>query len=125
MPRTVDAAAHARRRKGFLDTAQRLIETKGYERMTIQDVLNELGTSKGALHHYFDSKQALLEGIVERFTDVAEAHLARSVADPDLPALDKLHRFFAAMARWKVERRELLLDTLPLWVSDENGSRRY
>lgn len=38
---------------------------KGYERMTAQDVLTTLQMSKGALYHYFDSKAALLEGIVE------------------------------------------------------------
>ena len=121
MPRTVDEAAHARRRNGFLDAAQRLIETKGYARMTIEDVLKELGTSKGALYHYFDSKQAILEGIVVRVTDAAEAHLRRNAADTDVPALDRLRQFFAAMGQWKVERREALLATLPLWLSDDNA----
>jgi len=30
-----------------------------------------LEASKGAFYHYFDSKQALLEAVVERFSDGA------------------------------------------------------
>ena len=71
MPRTVNVEAHQVRRDAFLDVAQRLIQTKGYEQMSIQDVLDELDTSKGALYHYFDSKQALLDGVVDRFADAA------------------------------------------------------
>ncbi|MDB5063897.1 MAG: TetR/AcrR family transcriptional regulator, partial [Chloroflexi bacterium] len=58
MPRTVNVAAHRVRREAFLDVAQRLIQTKGYEQMSIQDVLDALDTSRGALYHYFGSKQA-------------------------------------------------------------------
>ena len=65
MPRTVNEAAHAERRNAFLNAAQRLIGTMGYERMTIQDVLNDLGFSRGGLYSYFDSQQSLLKGSVE------------------------------------------------------------
>src|SRR5215468_5283073 len=64
MPRTVKAPAV--RRTEILDAAQYLITTKGYEQMTIQDILDRLQISKGAFYHYFDSKQALLEAIIER-----------------------------------------------------------
>jgi len=53
----------------ILDVAQRLVNTKGYEQMTIQDLLDELQISKGAFYHYFGSKQALLEAIIERIVD--------------------------------------------------------
>ena len=51
MARTVKA--HAVRRNEILDVAQRLIYTKGYEQMTIQDILDGLQISKGAFYHYF------------------------------------------------------------------------
>ena len=55
--------AHAVRRDEFVDAAQRLIQSPGYEQMSVQDVLDELGASKGAFYHYFDSKEALLEAV--------------------------------------------------------------
>jgi AcrR family transcriptional regulator len=121
MPRTVNATLHTVRREAFLDVAQRLIQAKGYEAMSIQGVLNELDASKGAFYHYFDSKQALLEAVVERFADGAMAALAPVLGDPDLPALRKLERVFAGIARWKAERKELVLAILEVWTSDSNA----
>jgi hypothetical protein len=48
MARTVKAHEYEKKRGQILDTAQRLIYTRGYARLTIQDVLDELQISKGA-----------------------------------------------------------------------------
>lgn len=101
--------------------AQRLVQTKGYEAMSIQDVLNELEASKGAFYHYFDSKQALLEAVVERFADSAIADLAPVLNDPNLPALRKLERFLAGIARRKAEHKDLMLGIIEVWNSDGNA----
>ena len=121
MARTVDEAAHTKRREKFLDAAQRLIETKGYERMTIQDVLDNVCASKGAFYHYFTSKPALLEGLLVRLVDALDGSMVRCVNDDGLTALDKLHQFFAAMMRVSTEQRELVLAMLPVLFSDENA----
>jgi len=118
--RTVNATLHTVRREAFLDVAQRLVETKGYEEMSIQDLLEELEASKGAFYHYFDSKQALLEAVVERFADGAIAALAPFLNDPNLPALRKLERVFA-IARSKAQQKELVLAIMEVWNSDSNA----
>jgi len=117
----VNATLRTVRRDAFLDVAQRLVQAKGYEAMSIQDVLDELEASKGAFYHYFDSKQALLEAVVERFADVAIAELAPVLNDPKLPALRKLERFFAGIARRKAEQKELMLAIIEIWNSDGNA----
>ncbi|TMD20706.1 MAG: TetR/AcrR family transcriptional regulator [Chloroflexi bacterium] len=121
MARTVNATLHMVRRDAFLDVAQRLVQAKGFQSMSIQDVLDELNASKGAFYHYFDSKQALLEAVVERFADVAIADLAPVLHDPKLPALRKLERFFAGIARRKAEQKELMLAIIEIWNSDGNA----
>jgi AcrR family transcriptional regulator len=121
MARTVNTTLHTVRRVAFLDVAQRLVQTKGYEEMSVQDVLDELDASKGAFYHYFDSKQALLEAVVERFADGAMAALAPVLGDPDLAALRKLESVFAGIARWKAERKELVLAVMEVWNSDGNA----
>jgi AcrR family transcriptional regulator len=105
----------------FLDVAQRLVQAKGYEEMSVQDVLDEVDASKGAFYHYFDSKQALLEAVVERSVDDAMAALAPVLSDPDLPALQKLESVFAGIARWKAERKDLVLAIMEVWTSDGNA----
>jgi AcrR family transcriptional regulator len=121
MARTVNPTLYTVRRDAFLDVAQRLVQTKGYETMSIQDVLEQLEASKGAFYHYFDSKQALLEAVVERFADGAIADLAPVLNDPNLPALRKLERFFAGIARRKVEQKDLVLAIIEVWNSDGNA----
>ena len=73
MPRTVNPTALEVRREAFIDVAERLIQTKAYEQMTIQDVLDRAGASRGGFYHYFDSKQDLLQAVVARMSDAAMA----------------------------------------------------
>ena len=51
MAGTVDKAAHAIRRWAFVDTALRLIQTRGYEQMSIQDASMSWTSSRGAFYH--------------------------------------------------------------------------
>ena len=113
--------AHTVRRNEILDVAQRLIYTKGYEQMTIQDILDDLQISKGAFYHYFASKQALLEAIIERMQQEVEQILLPIVHDPQLPALEKLHRFFATVNHWKTVRKDFFIALLHVWYRDENA----
>jgi len=119
--RTLDLEAHAIKRDAFLDAAQRLIMSKGYEGTSVQDVLHEVDTSKGAFYHYFDSKGSLLNGVVERMVDAALLSVQPVVEDPDLPALEKLGGLFAGIASWKTARKELLLAVIEVWLSDDNA----
>jgi AcrR family transcriptional regulator len=120
-PRTVNPESHASRRDEFIDAAQRLIQSKGYEQLSIEDVLAESGASKGALYHYFDSKQALLEAVIERMVDGGIAAVSVVVADPELSAVEKLQRYFATLAAFKGERKEFLIKVIEVWYSDDNA----
>jgi AcrR family transcriptional regulator len=120
MPRTLNPVAHAIKRDAFLDVAERLIRTKGYEQMTVQDVLDELDASKGAFYHYFDSKEALLEAVIERMTDSAMAFIEPIATDPEPPAAAKLQAVFSTAGRWKTDRSDLLLALLRSWYAPEN-----
>ena len=121
MARTLDPSAHAIRRDAFLDAALRLIQVKGYEQMSVQDVLDELDVSKGAFYHYFGSKEALLAAVVDRMIKAATAGMGPVVADPGLTALAKLGRLFASIAQWKGERTELMIELVRVWFSDANA----
>src|SRR4029079_6349595 len=121
MARTINLAEDAVRRDTFIDAALRLIQSKGYEEMSIQDVLDDVGASRGAFYHYFDSKTDLLEAVLERLIVQASVSLEPLVADPALSAADKLSGAFAGIAAWKLARRDLLLAVMRVWLSDENA----
>ena len=121
MARTLNSAKHAVRRDTFVDVAQRLIQTKGYEGFTVQDILDELDASKGAFYHYFGSKLDLLEAVVDRMGDAVEATWADPLTRPGLSAQERLESVFALTAQWKNARKELVLGILDAWMSDRNA----
>jgi len=120
MARKVKEEDYASRRNEILDAARTLIYTKGYENMSIQDILDSLKISKGAFYHYFDSKQALLDGLIERMLDEAEMVLRPIVEAEDLSALEKMKRYLDTGGRWKVAQKAFMLDLLRVWHTDSN-----
>jgi AcrR family transcriptional regulator len=124
MARTLNPAVHLVRREAFVDAALRLTQTKGYEQTSIQDVLDAVDASRGAFYHYFDSKQALLEAMVDRIADGALATVAPVVDDPDLAAISKLERFFSGIAQFKTDRKALMVEFIKVWRSDDNAIMR-
>jgi AcrR family transcriptional regulator len=121
MARKVKEEDYASRRKEILDVARTLVYTKGYEQMSIQDILDELKISKGAFYHYFDSKPALLEALIDRFADEAESAVFPILQEPNLSALEKLQHYFSTAVRWKVAQKDYLLAIVRVWYSDDNA----
>ncbi|MBQ2991900.1 MAG: TetR/AcrR family transcriptional regulator [Clostridia bacterium] len=54
------------RRSELLAVAERLFYTKGYEKTSVQDIIDEMGFSKGGFYHHFDGKLEVLEAICEQ-----------------------------------------------------------
>ncbi len=108
------------RRSEILDAVQRLLYTKGYEQMTIQDILDDTQLSRGAFYHYFDSKQALLEGLIERTGEEGIQLIRPILTDPHLNALKKLQVYFDSAMRWKTTQKANLIPILRIWYSDDN-----
>lgn len=102
--RTRQRMAPDDRRAHILDAAQSLFFTLGWDAVTIADVLNEAGISKGGFYHHFAAKEDLLDGVVKRFTNEAltAAEAARAAISGD--ALTRFNAFLAASNRWKAAR---------------------
>lgn len=124
MPRVVKEEDYAARRKEILDVARQLVYSKGYEQMSIQDILDALKISKGAFYHYFDSKQNLLDGLIEQMLDQADQVLRPIVEDTNLSAIEKLRGYFEASGRWKVSQKAFVLELLRVWRTDANAIMR-
>ncbi len=77
-------------RERILDGAEQLVLDQGFAATSIDAVLAETGTSKGAFFHHFPSKNHLARALVERYAagDVAhlEEFMARAEAECDDPA---------------------------------------
>ena len=124
MPRVVKEEDYAARRNEILDVARKLVYTRGYEQRSIQNILDALKISKGAFYHYFDSKQSLLDGLIERMLDDAEQVLRPIVDAKDLSAIEKMRRYFDTAGRWKVAQKKFMLDLFRVWRADANAIMR-
>ncbi|HEY3291925.1 MAG TPA: TetR/AcrR family transcriptional regulator [Anaerolineae bacterium] len=120
MARKVIAVEYTDKRNQILDVAQKLIYTNGYEQMSIQDIVDELKISKGAFYHYFDSKPALLDALVDRVESEAETIIYPILNDASLDAIGKLQAFFDATGRWKTAQKTYLLALTRILYSDDN-----
>ncbi len=124
MPRISKEKVYFERRNDILDTAQRLIYSKGFDSMTIQDILDDLKISKGAFYHYFRSKLALLEGLIDRSIQNALILVNPILDDPNLSSLQKLARYFDTVASWKLAQKNYMIQLLLVWFKDENSLLR-
>ena len=119
MPRAVKEPLT--RRNEILDVTQRFIYTLGYEKMTIQNIIDELKISKGAFYHYFDSKQALLEALIERIEDEVLLIIQPIVDDASLSGLEKMNKVYSTAVRWKTEQIDFMMALLQVWYMDDNA----
>lgn len=73
----------------MLDAALAVFGEKGFAATKVDDIARRAGVSKGTVYLYFSSKEALLEGIVQRavapIADGAAPDMAQFEGDPRLP----------------------------------------
>ncbi|GAA1568555.1 TetR/AcrR family transcriptional regulator [Leucobacter aridicollis] len=55
--------------------AVELFAERGYANTSVQDIVDAAGVTKGAMYHYFESKDDLLFGIYDRVLSLQQSHL--------------------------------------------------
>ncbi len=80
----------------ILDTAERLFIEKGYDRASLQDILEATGLSKGAIYHHFASKEDIFYSVCDRIGQRNGEVLSQVRDDPSLNGLEKLRAMFKA-----------------------------
>jgi TetR/AcrR family transcriptional regulator, transcriptional repressor for nem operon len=121
MARTVKPEEFALKRTEILDVAMRLVLIKGYEQMAIRDILDELQISSGAFHHYFDSREALLQAFIDRIQKESEKPLLPILHDPKLNAIEKLQGFFDTLDRIRIAHKAEVEKLSRVWYTDANA----
>ncbi|MCD4524129.1 TetR/AcrR family transcriptional regulator [Nocardioides sp. cx-173] len=71
--------AGSSRRAELLGIAERLFATRGYSQTTVRDIADEAGILSGSLYHHFDSKEAMLQEILQDFMQTLLAGFEESV----------------------------------------------
>ena len=118
MARTVKAADV--RRHEILTAAYRLFVRDGYDATTVNAILEELGLSKGAFYHHFESKDEVLQALARTMAEQMRANLAPFLARSDLSAVDKLKLIFSLGAKFKREHVPIVRAMAAVYYREEN-----
>jgi AcrR family transcriptional regulator len=86
MPRVSDAHLAARRQQ-ILDAARVCFARNGFHTTSMQDVIREAELSVGAVYRYFDSKEAIIEGVAEQVVGLVTGELDSMIVSRPLPPL--------------------------------------
>ncbi len=75
----------------LLAAATRLFAERGYDRTSVQEIVEAAGVTKGALYHYFGSKDDLLHEVYARVLRLQQERLD-AFANADAPVEQRLRR---------------------------------
>jgi TetR/AcrR family transcriptional repressor of nem operon len=83
-------------RDSILATGQRIMAGKGYSAVGLNEILAAAGVPKGSFYHYFGSKDAFGEAMLESYFEAYLAELDRTLQQPGLTMAQRL------MDYWKL-----------------------
>lgn len=96
------------RKNEILDVAERLFQSKGYNRCTVNDILKEVKIAKGTFYYYFKSKEEVLDEVVFRYTDMVTARAEEILNNEDISPVEKLMRVFMSMQIKETNNNDVL-----------------
>ncbi|WP_255430197.1 TetR/AcrR family transcriptional regulator [Streptomonospora sp. PA3] len=88
---TPDESAESSVPRRLLAVATRLFAEKGFDRTSVQEIVDAANVTKGAMYHYFDSKDDLLAEIYARVLRLQMSRLAE-IARQDGPVAERVRR---------------------------------
>ena len=82
-------SASEKTKSEILKTAERLFNEKGWDNVNISDIVTEIGVTRGAFYHYFNSREDLIYSVImQSFIDNNPFLLASK--EKELNAIQKL-----------------------------------
>lgn len=96
----------------ILDTALNLFMEKGFDETSISDIQNSLGIARGTLYYHFASKEAIMDGIIERIARQVEARAKAILDSPKLTVIERLFALFSSMNIAEITGQAAMLDYL-------------
>ncbi|MBC3362441.1 TetR/AcrR family transcriptional regulator [Pseudomonas sp. SWRI154] len=81
-------------RQEILDVGQRIMAAKGYSAVGLNEILATAGVPKGSFYHYFGSKDAFGEALLESYFEAYLAELDEVLALPGLTMAQRLMKYW-------------------------------
>ena len=113
------------RKDEFIDTAQQLFFTQGYDQTSVDAIIRKIGLSKGTFYYYFKSKEDLLDQLTCKMGEKILEEVKKIADRKDLDAIDKLNEAYTVTRSVKLENIELLKVLIKVLYNDRNLFFRY
>lgn len=81
-------------RQGILDTAHKIVGAKGFSGVGLNEILAAAGVPKGSFYHYFGSKEAFGEALLEDYFEDYLADIDATLAEPGLSHAERLMNYW-------------------------------
>lgn len=107
-------------REKILDCAKNLFFTIGYEKTSVQRIIDEVGIAKGTFYHHFKTKEQLLDELTDSLIEVEVNQTIETVLSSDWDAITKFNNMVNRQSEWKVNHFELLYTVLKAYYSENN-----
>jgi len=78
------------RPRELLEAALAVFAQHGYRNTRLDDVAEAAGVTKGAIYHYFDTKEDLLRSVIEHYQTIAFGRADEALLRRDLPPSERL-----------------------------------
>lgn len=99
---------HEERRNEILDTAEQLFSQIGYTNCSVNEILKQVGIAKGTFYYYFQSKEELLDAIIQRTADTMIQKAEQVAKDKKLSPEDKILNIFLCLRVTDAQSEKLI-----------------
>jgi AcrR family transcriptional regulator len=107
-------------RSELVEAAWELFARQGYEGTTVNAIIDKVGLSKGAFYHYFESKEDVLDAVVEHLTEHVLEDFEPDLRNPGKDASHKLDCLISVFRSWNSENLDMVNDITLVLEKDEN-----
>lgn len=96
----------------ILEVSLSLFLEKGFDKTSITDILERLNIARGTLYYHFESKEAIMDAIIERAGLQIMTELENIGNDPSLSVYEKFFALFAGMNMRRLSGGDQIIDYL-------------
>lgn len=100
------------KKEQILDVSLSLFLEKGYDNTSISDILSNLDIARGTLYYHFESKEAIMDEIIERSIKSVIEEAKGIVFRKGMTVQEKMFTLFSSTSMKRLSGRELMIDYL-------------
>jgi AcrR family transcriptional regulator len=96
------------RKQELIDTAEQLFIKRGYDEVSVADIVKKARVAQGTFYYYFRSKDEVRDAIIEKNIREVKQIMDEVVADGNLSAIEKMGAFSRRFRQWSADHGKVM-----------------